>query len=57
VGIIPKILSLKVDLPEVNLALSLHAPTQELRAQIVPAARAFPISKLIAALDSYLVGR
>lgn len=56
VGIIPRILSLKVDLPEVNLAVSLHAPTQELRSQIVPAARSFPILKLIAALDSYLVG-
>lgn len=57
VGIIPKILSLKDDLPEVNLAISLHAPTQELRCQIVPAARAFPLSKLVAALDSYLFER
>eukprot|EP00250_Pteridium_aquilinum_P010323 c19301_g1_i1 orf=364-1509(-) len=56
VGIIPKILSLKVDLPEVSLAISLHAPTQELRSTIVPAARAFPLSKLIAAVDAYLIG-
>lgn len=56
VGIIPKILSLKVDLPEVSLAISLHAPTQELRSEIVPAARGFPLSKLIATVDAYLVG-
>ncbi|MCO5584292.1 hypothetical protein L7F22_038216 [Adiantum nelumboides] len=55
VGVIPKIIALKVDLPDVSLAISLHAPTQELRAEIVPAARAFPLSKLIAAVDSYLV--
>lgn len=57
VGIIPKILSLKSDLPNVNLAISLHAPTQELRCQIVPAARAFPLPKLISALDCYLSER
>lgn len=56
-GIIPKILSLKIDLPGVSLAISLHAPTQELRSEIVPAARGFPLSKLIAAVDAYLVGR
>ncbi|MCO5593327.1 hypothetical protein L7F22_047337 [Adiantum nelumboides] len=57
VGVIPKIIALKVDLPDVSLAISLHAPTQELRAEIVPAARAFPLFKLIAAVDSYLVER
>ncbi|KAH7423095.1 hypothetical protein KP509_12G039100 [Ceratopteris richardii] len=54
VGIIPRIISLKADFPEVSLAISLHAPTQELRSEIVPAARAFPLSKLIAAVDDYL---
>eukprot|EP00249_Psilotum_nudum_P016703 c25955_g1_i1 orf=118-1266(+) len=53
VGIIPRILSLKEDLPDVNLAVSLHAPTQELRCQIVPAAQAFPLSKIMGALDTY----
>ena len=42
------------DLPQVNLALSLHAPTQELRSKIVPSARGFPIDKLIATADEYL---
>jgi sorting nexin-8 len=42
------------DLPQVNLALSLHAPTQALRTEIVPSARGFPIEKLIATADAYL---
>ena len=42
------------DLPQVNLALSLHAPTQELRSTIVPSARGFPIEKLMATADDYL---
>lgn len=46
-------LSLANDLPGVNLALSLHAPTQDLRCQIVPTAKAYPLHKLLAALDSY----
>lgn len=57
VGVIPRILSLATDLPGVNLALSLHAPTQELRCQIVPAARAYNLVKLMAAVDSYIGAR
>ena len=43
------------DLPEVNLALSLHAPTQEMREAIVPAARGTPIGSLIDALDAHMM--
>lgn len=53
VGVIPRILSIADDLPGINLALSLHAPTQELRCQIVPTAKAYPLNKLMAALNSY----
>jgi adenine C2-methylase RlmN of 23S rRNA A2503 and tRNA A37 len=38
----------------VSLALSLHAPTQELRQQIVPSARAYKLDKLMAAVDDYM---
>lgn len=31
----------------ISLALSLHAPTQELRSTIVPSARAYPLDKLM----------
>jgi hypothetical protein len=37
----------------VSLALSLHAPTQELRSTIVPSARAYPLPKLMAAVEAY----
>jgi adenine C2-methylase RlmN of 23S rRNA A2503 and tRNA A37 len=37
----------------VSLALSLHAPTQELRRTIVPSARAYPLHKLMDAVAEY----
>lgn len=57
VGIIPNMRALSKDFPSVNLALSLHAPTQEVRKKIVPAARGFPIENLIQALDDHLAKR
>jgi len=53
VGVIPRIKQMATDLPGVSLALSLHAPTQELRQKIVPSARAYRLDKLIAAIDEY----
>lgn len=44
---------LSEDLPGVSLALSLHAPNQELRQSIVPSARAYKLDKLMAAVDKY----
>ena len=46
-----KIKRLVADAPKVRLALSLHAPTQELRRQIVPSARTFHIDELMEAID------
>ena len=57
VGVVPRMLSIANDLPGVNLALSLHAPTQELRCQIVPTAKAYPLHKLMDALHSYQTTR
>ena len=42
VGIIPRLKTLDADLPGVNLALSLHAPNQDLRYSIMPSARSVP---------------
>lgn len=53
VGIIPAINKFNNDLPNVNLAVSLHAPDQDIRCQIMPAARAFPLAKLMNALQLY----
>ena len=56
VGITPIIRKLSAEMPYVNLALSLHAPNQELRTQIVPAAKAYKIEGLIDALDNHMKG-
>ena len=53
VGVIPRMLQMMDDLPGVSLALSLHAPTQELRKTIVPSAKAYPLDTLMAAVDKY----
>lgn len=53
-GIVPKILEFS-DFPlQINLAISLHAPTDELRNQIMPINKAYPLKELISALDVYL---
>ena len=43
------------DLPEVCMALSLHAPNQEMRSAIVPTAQHYPITDLIEALDGHMM--
>jgi adenine C2-methylase RlmN of 23S rRNA A2503 and tRNA A37 len=37
--------------------LSLHAPTQDLRVKIVPTAKAYPLNKLMLAIDDHLIDR
>ena len=54
VGVVPRMLALARDHPDLRLALSLHAPTQALREQIVPTATAYPLPKIMAALDACL---
>lgn len=51
-GIIPKMLELKKRLP-VALAVSLHAPNDELRNVIVPVNRKYPLKELMAVCRDY----
>ncbi len=53
-GIAPKIYDLARDLPQVNLAVSLHAPTQELREKIMPIAKKYHIDELFAAIEHHI---
>ncbi|WZZ42916.1 dual-specificity RNA methyltransferase RlmN [Brassica napus] len=53
VGVVHAINKLHNDLPGISLAVSLHAPVQEIRCQIMPAARAFPLQKLMDALQAF----
>lgn len=53
VGLVPGILRLaRMKLP-VNLAISLHAPDDELRNDMMPVNRRYPIEELIAAVQTY----
>ena len=53
VGIIHNIERLMQDMPQVNLAISLHNPISEEREQIVPAEKKFPLKRLIPMLKRY----
>ncbi len=53
-GIIPKIKEFTKDLKGVNLAISLHAPNNEIRNKIMPVNIAYPIDKLIPVIKDYV---
>ena len=53
-GIIPKILEFSHFPLQINLAISLHAPNDKLRNQIMPINRAYPLKELLPALEEYL---
>jgi 23S rRNA (adenine2503-C2)-methyltransferase len=53
-GIVPKIDALAAEPLQLNLAVSLHAPGDELRSRLVPINRRYPIATLLAAVDRYI---
>jgi len=53
-GLVPQMDKLKDDCP-VALAVSLHAPNDELRDEIVPINKKYPLKELMAACNRYLV--
>jgi 23S rRNA (adenine2503-C2)-methyltransferase len=53
-GIVPKIDALAAEPLQLNLAVSLHAPHDELRSRLVPINRRYPIATLMAAVDRYI---
>ena len=53
-GLVPKILEFASFPYQVNLAISLHAPTDELRKEIMPIAKVYPLKDLINAIKIYL---
>ena len=54
VGVVPRIKQLSQDMPMVGLALSLHAPTQELRQQIVPTSKAWHIDRIMHVVKQFI---
>ncbi len=53
-GVAPKIALFGRDFPQVNLAISLHAATDELRAHLVPMNKAFNLAALAQSLRDYI---
>jgi 23S rRNA (adenine2503-C2)-methyltransferase len=53
VGIIPGIAELAERPEQFRLAVSLHAPNEELRQQLIPVEKKYPLPALIAALDRF----
>jgi len=54
VGLVDKIDAFAGEHLQVNLAISLHAPTDELRSRIMPVNRRFPLAELMAACERYV---
>ena len=53
-GIVPKIYEFSKLPYQVNLAISLHAPTDELRMRIMPIAKVYPLDELIKSIKDYI---
>ena len=53
-GVVPKIYEFMKFPKEVNLAISLHAPNNEIRNKIMPINKIYPIEKIIKAVKDYL---
>lgn len=53
-GIVPGIEKLAAEPYQVNLAISLHAPNNELRSRLVPINNRFPVEVLMAAARNYI---
>lgn len=52
-GIVPRILEFSKEHTQYNLAVSLHAPNDELRNRLMPVNHAYPLAELMEALDQY----
>ena len=52
-GVVPKIIQLAKDNPQVGLAISLHAAQDKVRDQLVPMNRRYPLPSLMEACEEY----
>lgn len=58
-GLVPRMLEFARDFPQVNLAVSLHGPNDEIRGQIMPINKSYSVEEVIQASRQYvaLTGR
>src|SRR5919202_558325 len=54
-GLVPQIRRLAREGLQVGLAISLHAPNDELRSRLMPVNRRWPIAELLSAADDYFL--
>ena len=53
-GLIPAIYKFTEEFPQVNLAISLHAPNDDLRVSLMPINKPYSLDKLMEAIEHYL---
>lgn len=53
-GIVPGINKFTEDFPQTSLAISLHAPNDEIRKSIMPVDHTYDLEKLMKSLDNYV---
>lgn len=53
-GIVPGIEKFTKDFPQTSLAISLHAPNDKIRSEIMPVDQTWPLEKLMKSLDDYV---
>ncbi len=53
-GLVPKIYDYAKENLQSNLAISLHAPNQEIRNLIMPVNQAYPLNELVKAIEDYI---
>lgn len=54
IGVISGLKKIAKEPRQINLALSLHAPTDELRAKVIPANKKYPLDAVMEELNNYL---
>jgi len=53
-GIVEGIEKLAKEFPQINLAISLHAPNDRLRGELMPVNKKYPLEKIFQAVDEYI---
>lgn len=53
-GLIPKMMDIAKDFPQINLAVSLHAPNDVIRSKMMPIGKRYPMDDLLAACRKHV---
>jgi 23S rRNA (adenine2503-C2)-methyltransferase len=53
-GLIPKMMEIAEDFPQINLAVSLHAPNDTVRSRLMPISKRYPMNELLEACRQHI---